>query len=91
VGVEHLLHPIAVVWRVKIYDMTQWYYTRRIYRCVAHVIVALDMDEIDRLAQFWSLIKIARIAPQVRIIGKHLQVALEVTDINGIKADERGE
>ena len=58
---------------------------------VRHVVVALDVIEVDRVGDAWLLIEIHQIALQIWVIDDAPQVALEVAVINGVEPDERAE
>ena len=56
---------------------------------VCHVIVTLDMINVDGVSKAGMLVQVARIAPQVRIIDESPQVAFEVTVVYGVEACQR--
>ena len=56
-----------------------------------HVIVALDMIEVDRRCNVAELVEIAQVAPEVRIVDDAAEIALEMSDVHGIEADQRDE
>src|ERR1700676_942687 len=62
---------------------------RRINIRVRHIIMTLDVIEVDRLRDPRLLIKIHQVALQIRIIDHPPDVAFEVTVINDIETDER--
>ena len=51
----------------------------------------LDVEEVDRLGDLRPVVELAQIAAQRGIVGDFAQVALEVPEIDGVEADERGE
>jgi hypothetical protein len=61
----------------------------RIDRCVTFIIVAFYVSEIDRTAHIGPLIQIARVGKKIRVLGQLSQVALEMSDVNRIKAHQR--
>ena len=63
----------------------------RIEPGVRHVVVALDLVDVDGLGDAGHLVELAREAEQVRVVGDQAQVALEVRVVDGIEADQRGE
>jgi len=58
---------------------------------VAHVVVALDVAEIDGLGDARDLVDVAGVGPEVAVIDDAPDVALEMTMVDGIEPDERGE
>ena len=58
---------------------------------VAFVIVAFDMLEVGRFPHAGRLVKLARKAPEVRVVGDAPDIALEMPVIDGIEANEGGE
>src|SRR5579859_378273 len=71
-------------------DRTQRNDTARIDLIVRHEVVALDMVEIHTITKARPLIEIARIAPEMGIVNQAAQIALEMPDIDHIKAHQRG-
>ena len=63
----------------------------RINFSVGHVIMTLDVIEIDRVGNSWLLIQIHQITLQVRVIDDAAQIAFEVSVINDVEPDERAE
>src|SRR6185437_6603506 len=63
----------------------------RIDAPVALVIVMLDVEEVDRAGYSRPMVKLAQVSAQARVVPDLPQVALEVPEINGIEADQRGE
>jgi len=57
----------------------------------AYVVVALDLGQVNRLADTGYLVKFARIAPQVGIVDHAARVALQMSMVNRVKPDQRGE
>ena len=53
-----------------------------------HVVVTLDVVDVDRLGDIWLLVQITEVSGQVLIGSDALLVALEVPDVCGIKADQ---
>src|SRR6266480_4246949 len=58
---------------------------------VRHVIMTLDMIEINRLGDTGLLIQVHKITLEVRVIDNAADVALEVTVVDDVKPDERAE
>ena len=58
---------------------------------VRHVIMALDVIEVDRLSDAGQLIKVHQITLQIRVIDNAADVALEMAMINNIEPNERTE
>ena len=58
---------------------------------VAAIIVPFDLVDAHCFGDTWYLIKLAQIIPQIGIVGDAAQIALEMTEIDRIKADERRE
>ena len=52
------------------------------------VVVAFDVDEVDRVAEAGGLEQVAGIGPQHRHLGQLLAVALEVAVIHGVEPDQ---
>ena len=61
----------------------------RINLSVRHVVMTLDVIEIDRVGDAGLLIQVHQIALQVWIIDDAAQVALEMAVVNRIEPDER--
>lgn len=59
--------------------------------CMGHVIVALDVVEVDRLSNALSLIKVLEIPEEVRVIDDSPKIALEMAVIDGVEPDQRDE
>src|ERR1700682_5806859 len=72
-------------WRVKVTHRPDRNDAARIEPGMAHVIVVLDMQEIDGLPDIGVLVERARIIPKSWVVGKRLAVALEMPVIDGIK------
>ncbi len=58
---------------------------------VRHVVMALDVIEIDRLGDAGLLIQIHQITLQIWVIDDAPQIALEMPVINDVEPDERAE
>ena len=58
---------------------------------VRHVIMALDVIEIDGVGDIRLLIQVHQISLQVWIIDNATQIALKMAVINDIEADKRAE
>src|SRR5438874_2469383 len=58
---------------------------------VRHVVMALDVIEVDGLAETALLKQIARVGPKMRVVDDSPQVALEVAEVDGVETDERRE
>src|SRR5882724_3466482 len=58
---------------------------------VRHVIMTLDMIEINRLGDTGLLIQVHKITLEVRVIDNAADVALEVTMVDDVKPDEGAE
>ena len=58
---------------------------------VRHVIVTLDMIEVDGVGDTGLLIQVHQVTLEVWVIDDAAEVAFEVTVINDIKPDERTE
>ena len=56
-----------------------------------HVIMPLDVIEVDRLSDAGQLIKVHQITLQVRVIDNAADVALKMAVINNIEPNERAE
>ncbi len=61
----------------------------RINLRVRHIIMALDVVEVDRVGDAWLLIQIRQVALQIRVIDDAAQVALEMAVINHVEPDKR--
>jgi hypothetical protein len=66
-------------------------YTCRVDRLVAAVIVILDVMKVHGLAHAMRLIQVSEISWQVPVVLDAADVALEVADIDCVKAHERRE
>src|SRR5574339_583934 len=62
---------------------------RRIDGAMRHIIVTLDMVEINGLRDPIILVKISQIAEEMGIVRDSPHVAFEVNIIDGIEADQR--
>ena len=58
---------------------------------VRHVVMALDVIEVDGLAETALLKQIARVGPKMRVVDDSPQVALEVAEVDAVETHERGE
>ena len=58
---------------------------------VRHVIMTLDMIEINRLGDTGLLIQVHQVTLEARVIDNTTDVAFEVTVIDNVKPDERAE
>ena len=58
---------------------------------VHDVVVLLDLDEVDGVAEARRLEQVARVRPQHRHLGQLGPVALEVAVVDRIEAGQRGE
>ena len=56
---------------------------------MSHVIVTLDVIDIDRLQNPGPLIKIEHVAMKIRVITDPAKVALEMPIINDVEPDQR--
>ena len=56
-----------------------------------HIIVSLDMVEIDRLSNARKLVEILKITGEMGIVDDASKVALEMAMVDSIEADERDE
>ena len=73
----------------KVQDRTERHDARGIYLAVRHIVMALDVVEIDRLSDARLLIKIHQITLQVRIIDDAPEIAFEMPVVDDVEADER--
>ena len=64
---------------------------RRIDVGVHDVVVLLDLDEVDGVAEAGRLEQVPRVGPQHRHLGELVPVALEVAVVDGVEAGQRGE
>ena len=55
------------------------------------VVVPLDLHEVGGVAEAGALVEIPRVAPQVRVVGQPVQVALEVQVVDGVEPGQRRE
>src|SRR3974390_1157164 len=81
----------ALCRRVEIQGRSQRYDTGRIYSAMAHVIVPFDMQKVHCRWDSGQLIDVARIGPEIRVIDDPPNVALEMSMIDRVEANERGE
>ena len=65
--------------------------TGRIDVAVTWIIVPFDVIEIDGIGDARYLIEIAQIVPEIWIVDDAAQITFEVTVVNGVEADQRGE
>jgi hypothetical protein len=63
----------------------------RIDVAMAAIIVAFDVIEADSVSESRHLIEIAQIVSKIWIVDDAPQIAFEVTVVNGVEADQRGE
>ena len=66
-------------------------YPGRIDGRVAGIVVPLDLIEVDGLGDARDLVQLAQVVPQIWIVDDAPQIAFEVTVIDSVEADERGE
>lgn len=64
---------------------------RRVELRVGHIVVPLDMVEVDRVPEAWVLIEIAGVSPEDGVVNETAQVAFEMSMVDGIEADQRRE
>jgi len=55
------------------------------------IVVLLDLDEVDGVAESGGLEEIAGVGPQHRHFGEFLAVSLEVIVVDGVESNEGGE
>jgi hypothetical protein len=65
--------------------------TGRIDVAVTAIIVPFNVIEIDGIGDARYLIEIAQIIPEIWIVDDAAQITFEVTVVNGVEADQRGE
>ncbi len=83
------IYPLpAAVRRVQIQRGPDRYDARRINLIVRHVIMTLDVIEVDRRRDSVVLIEIAQIGPEILVINNTPQIAFEVAVINSVEADQ---
>ena len=58
---------------------------------VRHVVMTLDVIEIDRVDNAWVLIKVHQIALEIWVVDDAAQIALEMAVINDVESDECAE
>jgi hypothetical protein len=75
--------PLEILQRTDRYD------PRRIDLRVRHVIVTLDVIDVDRLLDSRILVEVAEIAVEIGIVGDAAQIAFEMPDVDRIEADQR--
>ena len=76
------LTPYArIVRRQPVDDRAFRHDARGIDVVVRHVVVTLDVIEVDGVTETWPLEEVARVAPQVRIVDQPPQIALEVPEV----------
>src|SRR3954470_13586322 len=63
----------------------------RVDLLVSHVVMAFDVIEIHRFGDAWLLIEIHQVAPKIFVIHNPPHVALEMSVIHGVEADECAE
>ena len=55
------------------------------------VVMPLDLHEVGRVAKAGRLVEVPGVAPQVRVVGQPVQIALEVDVVDGVEPGQRGE
>ena len=78
----------SVVRRSEVNDGSARYYAGGIDLAMRHIVVALDVVEIDSLGDARRLVQVAGVGPQVGVVDQATLVALEVANVNGVEADE---
>jgi hypothetical protein len=69
---------------------SEGYHPRWINGRVAGVVMRLDVLHVHGRGDSRLLVEVSHIGGKIRIVGDSAQVALEVTEIHGIKSNERG-
>ena len=59
--------------------------------CLRHVVVTLDVIEIDGLGDTWVLVQIHQVSLKIWVIDNASDVALEVAVIDDVKPDQGAE
>ena len=59
--------------------------------CLRHVIVTLDVIEVDGLGDTWLLVQIHQVSLKIRAINNASDVALEVAVIDDVKPNQCAE
>ena len=73
----------------QVQDRAERHDARRIDLGVCHIVMALDVVEIDRLGDTRLLIEVHQITPQVRIVDDAPEIAFEMPVVDDVEADER--
>ena len=81
----------AVVRRGEIDQRSDRHDAGRIDVAMAAIIVAFDVIEADSVSESRHLIEIAQIVSKIWIVDDAPQIAFEVTVVNGVEGDQRGE
>jgi hypothetical protein len=81
----------AFLRRVPVHDWPQWNETRWIDFVMRHVVMPLDVVEVDGIRHSRYLVDVAGVGPEVRVIYQTAQVALEMHVVDGIEAEQRRE
>ncbi len=82
---------VAVVRGIDDHERTERHDARRVDAHMAVIIVLLGVLQVDRVLHARHLEEVAHIGPEIGVVGDPPTVALEVADIDGVEADERGE
>jgi hypothetical protein len=72
-------------WRVKVTHRSDRNDAARVEPGMAHIMVVLDVQEIDGLPDIGVLVERARIVPKSGVVCERPAVALEIPVIDGIK------
>ena len=59
--------------------------------CLRHVVVTLDVIEVDGLGDAWLLVQIHQVSLKIRVIDNASDVALEVAVIDDVKPNQCAE
>src|SRR5436190_953154 len=80
--------PGAIVRRGEIEDRSERNDPRGIYLLMRHVIMPLDVIEVNRVRDSRLLIEIAEIPVQIRIIENAAEIAFEMPEINRVETHQ---
>src|SRR5688500_11103466 len=83
-------HPLVLVVHgpVQVLCGSYWNNARGINIIVGHIIMALDMIEIDRTRDPGLVVQVAQVSVEMGVINYAPQVAFEMSVVHGIESDQ---
>ena len=72
-------------------DRTDGHDASRIDRVVGHIVVTLDVVEVDRLGDAGLLVEIGQVTLEVRVVEDTAEAAFEMDVVDDVETDEGAE